>query len=179
MRRALHAVWNDPDIELIATEDPLGEYPAVRYGPPSGAIYLDVLTRLGDLASFDDLQSEIVELSGVPVRVATPRTLFRLKRDTVRPIDKPTRRRCDRPSSWEMMKSIERFRSAFDMPRPPLCPRSDRLARMAAVWKRAHLASPPDPPRGVQKFRSLADARAARLQKTKERVQRIRAGRSE
>jgi hypothetical protein len=87
-RRALHAVWNDPDIELITTEDLLGEYPAVRYGPPSGAIYLDILTRLGDLASFDDLQSEIVELNGVPVCVATPRTLFRLKRDTVRPIDK-------------------------------------------------------------------------------------------
>jgi hypothetical protein len=77
-----------------------------------------------------------------------------------------------------MTMSIERFRSAFDMPRPPLCPRSERLARMAAVWKRAHLASPPDPPRGVQKFRSLVDAQAARLARTKERVARIRAQRS-
>lgn len=88
LRRALCAVWSDPDIDLISTDDLLGDYPAIRYGPPSGTIYLDILTRLGELVSFEDLESELVELSGVPVRVATPRSLYRLKRDTVRPIDK-------------------------------------------------------------------------------------------
>lgn len=88
LRRALRAVWSDPDIDLISTDDLLGDYPAIRYGPPSGTIYLDILTRLGELVSFEDLESELVELSGVPVRVATPRSLYRLKRDTVRPIDK-------------------------------------------------------------------------------------------
>ena len=37
---------------------------------------------------FSDLQAQEKEIEGVLVRVATPRTLYRMKRDTVRPIDK-------------------------------------------------------------------------------------------
>jgi hypothetical protein len=37
---------------------------------------------------YEDLEHEEVELEGVRVRLATPRTLFRMKRDTVRPIDR-------------------------------------------------------------------------------------------
>lgn len=69
---------------------------------------------------------------------------------------------------------IERFHSAFDIPRLLLCPVEERLARMATLWARAHLAAPPDPPRGVQKFRTLGEAQAARLARTKARVARLR-----
>ncbi len=59
----------------------------MRYGPPSGTLYLDILTRLGEATAFVDLVAEDKEIAGVVVRVATPRTLYRMKRGTVRPID--------------------------------------------------------------------------------------------
>src|SRR5215203_6282574 len=48
LRDALRAVYaGDPHISEITSADLLGDYPAVRYYPPSGDIYFDVLTRLG------------------------------------------------------------------------------------------------------------------------------------
>jgi hypothetical protein len=88
LRRALRNVWSDPDIDQITAEELCGEYPAVRYGPPEGALYLDILTRLGEATLFVDLEAEDKEIEGVRVRVATPRTLYRMKKDTVRPIDR-------------------------------------------------------------------------------------------
>lgn len=88
LRQALGAVWADPDIEQITAEDLCGEYPAVRYGPPEGTLYLDILTRLGEATRFEDLEFEERVVLGVRVRVATPRTLYRMKRNTVRPIDR-------------------------------------------------------------------------------------------
>jgi hypothetical protein len=87
LRKALHRVWNDADIEQITAEDLCGDYPAVRYGPPEGTLYLDILTRLGEATAFADLESEDKIIAGIRVRVATPRTLFLMKRDTVRPLD--------------------------------------------------------------------------------------------
>ena len=87
LRKALHRVWNDPDIEHITAEDLCGDYPAVRYGPPQGTLYLDILTRLGDATAFADLESEDKMIADVRVCVATPRTLYLMKRDTVRPLD--------------------------------------------------------------------------------------------
>jgi hypothetical protein len=77
----------DPNIEDIRTEDLLGEYPAVRYYPPSGDLYFDVLTRLGEAARFESVEAEIKEIEGARVRVATPAALYRLKSGTVRPLD--------------------------------------------------------------------------------------------
>ena len=88
LRQALRAVYdNDPHIEEISSVDLLGEYPAVRYYPPSGDLYFDVLTRLGEATSFDTVEAETKDLDGTRVRVATPGALYRLKRGTVRPID--------------------------------------------------------------------------------------------
>ena len=89
LRAALRAAYDDdPNIEEIRTEDLLGDYPAVRYYPPTGDLYLDVLTRLGEVATFDNVASEIKDIEGILVRVATPAALYRLKRDTVRPLDR-------------------------------------------------------------------------------------------
>jgi hypothetical protein len=87
LRQALRAVWVDPSIEEITADDLCGDYPAIRYGPPEGALYLDILTRLGEATLFSDLEAEEVEVEGVRVRVATPRTLYRMKKGTVRPVD--------------------------------------------------------------------------------------------
>jgi hypothetical protein len=88
LRAALKAVWPDPEIDQITADDLCGEYPAVRYGPPEGDLYLDIMTRLGDATRFSDLRAEDKEVAGVRVRLATPGTLYRMKRDTVRPIDR-------------------------------------------------------------------------------------------
>ncbi|MBK7586097.1 MAG: nucleotidyl transferase AbiEii/AbiGii toxin family protein [Myxococcales bacterium] len=88
LRRALRAVWDDPEIEQITAEDLCGDYPVVRYGPPEGTLYLDILTRVGEATQFSDLRFQEKEIEGVRVRVATPATLYRMKKDTVRPIDR-------------------------------------------------------------------------------------------
>lgn len=88
LRTALRAVWNDPEIDGITAEDLLGEYPAVRYGPPDGNIYLDIVTRLGDAFGWKDLEVESKIIEKVNVRVVSPATLYRMKKDTVRPQDR-------------------------------------------------------------------------------------------
>lgn len=88
LRRALRSVYDDPSIEEISADDLCGDYPAVRYYPPAGDLFLDLLTRLGEFARFDDLEAQEVDLRGIPVRVASPRTLYWLKKGTLRPIDR-------------------------------------------------------------------------------------------
>ncbi len=49
---------------------------------------IDLLSHLGSAFAFEDLEAETVSLEGVPVRVATPATLYRMKKGTDRPIDR-------------------------------------------------------------------------------------------
>ena len=88
LRQALHSVYEDPSIAEISTEDLLGDYPSVRYLPPDTELFMDILTRLGEVATYEDLEIVEIDLQGVPVRLISPRTLFELKRDTVRTKDK-------------------------------------------------------------------------------------------
>lgn len=60
----------------------------MRYYPPSGDLYLDVMTRLGEAASFETVNREIKEIDGIRIWVATPRALYDLKKDTIRPLDR-------------------------------------------------------------------------------------------
>jgi nucleotidyltransferase AbiEii toxin of type IV toxin-antitoxin system len=89
LRQALRAAYdNDPQIDEISATDLLGEYPAIRYYPPTGDLYFDVMTRLGEAASFETVEAEIKEIEGTRVNVATPAALYRLKKGTVRPRDR-------------------------------------------------------------------------------------------
>jgi hypothetical protein len=89
LKRAFRQVYSDdPNVDEISADDLLGEYPAVRYYPPSGDLFFDVMTRLGEAATFDTLESMIMEIEGIRVSVATPDELYRLKKDTVRPLDR-------------------------------------------------------------------------------------------
>jgi hypothetical protein len=89
LRVALRSAYDgDPHVEDIETGDLLGDYPAVRYYPPSGDLYFDVMTRLGDAASFDTTERQVKDIDGIQVTVATPAALYRLKRGTVRPLDR-------------------------------------------------------------------------------------------
>lgn len=86
LRDALHSIYSDPSIDEITAADLCGDYPAVRYVPPDGPP-MDILTRLGDRFRFADLASEPYDVDGQTVTVATPATLYRMKKATVRPID--------------------------------------------------------------------------------------------
>ena len=88
LRRALSAVWSDPDIDAIVASDLAGDYPTIRYGPPDGSFTLDLLSRLGERFSYEDIETATVELEGESVRAATPRMLDVMKRDTLRPLDR-------------------------------------------------------------------------------------------
>jgi uncharacterized protein (DUF1684 family) len=89
LRTAFKFVYaGDPAIDEIRTEDLLGEYPSVRYYPPSGDLYFDVMTRLGEAASYDTVAAEIKTVDGVQVPVATPAALYLLKKNTERALDR-------------------------------------------------------------------------------------------
>ena len=88
LRAAFRAAYSDdPNVADIRADDLLGDYPAVRYYPPSGDLYFDVMTRLGEAANFDSVDAECKDIEGVRVRVATPDALYRLKKGTVRALD--------------------------------------------------------------------------------------------
>ncbi|MGE0495601.1 MAG: hypothetical protein AB7S38_40730 [Vulcanimicrobiota bacterium] len=78
----------DPHIDEISSQDLSGDYPVIRYGPPDGELIVDLIARLGELFSYDDIESTMIDFEETPVRVATPATLYKMKRDTVRPRDR-------------------------------------------------------------------------------------------
>ena len=89
LRRAMRAVWDDPELETLSADELAGEYAVVRYGLPEGSEvqYVDLIGHLGEAFHFKDLRTQVVEVAGVPIRVATPATLIQMKRDTLRPQD--------------------------------------------------------------------------------------------
>jgi predicted nucleotidyltransferase len=88
LKAALKDVFSDPSIDLIAGADLAGDYPAIQYVPPTADYWIDILARLGEALRYPDVECEILRVEDVSVRVATPRMLFRMKRDTVRPQDR-------------------------------------------------------------------------------------------
>ena len=87
LKTALRSVFDDPCIEEITANDLLGDYPAVQYVPPEGTFHIDLLTRLGELYEFANLESERLSFAGLTVSVVTRRMLYRMKKATVRPKD--------------------------------------------------------------------------------------------
>jgi hypothetical protein len=87
IRQALRSLYGDPSIDEIRAEDLSGEYPAVRYYPPTGSFFIDILARLGEFARYEDIEWQEIEVEGVRIRLATPAALYWLKRGTLRPVD--------------------------------------------------------------------------------------------
>jgi hypothetical protein len=87
-KRALRTIWDDPSIDEIDAEEISREFPTVRYGPPDVDYFIDLMSGIGEVFRYDDLEAEIHDVEGVSVRVATPLTLYRMKHDTVRPKDR-------------------------------------------------------------------------------------------
>lgn len=100
LRDALRELYHDPSIDDIRAEDLAGDYPVVRYVSPDGSLIVDLLARLGAAFGYEDLEVETRELAGVPIRVASPATLYAMKRDTTRARD---------------LDDAARLRAAFDL----------------------------------------------------------------
>jgi hypothetical protein len=86
LKAALRSVFDDASIDEIVLQD-LTDYPVVRYGTPEN-YYIDIMDRVGELFKYDDLEFIVKESDGIPVRLATIESLIKLKKDTVRIIDK-------------------------------------------------------------------------------------------
>lgn len=87
LKAALLESIGDPTAHEISADDLCGDYPAVRFVPEEG-FALDIVTRLGEAVRYSDLEIEVKPFDGTPVRVVTARTLWRLKKDTIRPGDR-------------------------------------------------------------------------------------------
>lgn len=83
IRRALSRIWNDPEIRQITHDPPC----TIRYGTPDGFV-VDFIMQLGQAFKFEDLEEAIVLVDGIPVHAASARTLYHMKKDTVRPQDR-------------------------------------------------------------------------------------------
>jgi len=88
LKTALKELFDDPEIDNIRADELAGDYPAIQYVPPTGDFWIDILARLGEAFRYANLESEELVIEGVRVRVATPRMLYRMKKDTVRPQDR-------------------------------------------------------------------------------------------
>ena len=88
LKAALRELFDDPEIDGIRADELAGDYPAIQYVPPGCDFWIDILARLGEAFRFSNVESEECMIEGVPVSVATPRMLYRMKKDTVRPQDR-------------------------------------------------------------------------------------------
>lgn len=84
LRNALNSVFEDPEINSITAQDLGGPYPVIQYGPPNMDYTIELVSRLGDAWSFENLELERVDAGGVTITVVTPSVLYAMKRDTVR-----------------------------------------------------------------------------------------------
>lgn len=85
LRAALRRVFpDDRAIDEISYEDLRGDYPAVRYNTPDESFGIDILARPGEAFAYDEMQFQEQLFDGIPVRVATPAMLYRMKKATVR-----------------------------------------------------------------------------------------------
>ncbi|MDH7553797.1 MAG: nucleotidyl transferase AbiEii/AbiGii toxin family protein [Spirochaetota bacterium] len=86
LKRALKKVFNDASIDEISL-DMVHEYQVIRYGTPDG-FYIDIIAMIGEMYKYSDIQYVTKEIEGITVRVAQIETLYKMKKDTVRPVDK-------------------------------------------------------------------------------------------
>jgi len=85
LKSALEGVFNDPSVKEIELSD-LKNYSVLRYGAPDG-FYIDLITRLGEVADYGNVASEKINVEGVRIKVATAEALYRLKKESLRPKD--------------------------------------------------------------------------------------------
>lgn len=86
LKKALRSIFNDSSIEEITFSE-LEKYPVIRYGTPNN-FYIDIIGKLGEAASYEDIACETIDFKGIKIKVATPEALYKLKKHTHRDKDK-------------------------------------------------------------------------------------------
>ena len=87
LKKALKEVFpTDNEIDSLSLSD-LHDYAVVRFGTVDD-FYIDLIAGIGEMLRYEDLDYEVREIAGAQIRIATPETLLRMKKDTVRPEDK-------------------------------------------------------------------------------------------
>ncbi|MCK5033684.1 MAG: nucleotidyl transferase AbiEii/AbiGii toxin family protein [Calditrichia bacterium] len=86
LKSALNSIFNDDHIDEIKYND-LNKYSVIRYGTPED-FHIDIIAKIGETASYASLDFQIIEIEGIPVRVATAAALIDMKKNTIRPEDK-------------------------------------------------------------------------------------------
>ena len=85
IQKSLYDLFQDESVYEI-TIDELKKYAVVRYGSPEG-FHVDIMAKVGEIADFNTVESGIIQVENVPIRVATPESLLNMKKDSIRPED--------------------------------------------------------------------------------------------
>ncbi len=86
LKKALYNVFEEDDIFEISFED-IEKYAVIRYGTGYD-FYIDLISKIGEKFKYSDLSYEIKKIDDVKIRVADVRTLYKLKENTFREIDR-------------------------------------------------------------------------------------------
>ena len=86
LQRALYSVFNNKNVFEITFSE-LQNYPVIRYGAEEG-YYVDILADIGTAFSFEDLMFEELNVEGHKIKIASVESLYKLKENTLRAIDK-------------------------------------------------------------------------------------------
>ena len=85
LRKALHIVFNDDNINEITTPE-INSYAVIRYGTTDN-FSIDIIGNLGEAFSYEDILYKKIEFEGKTIRLATVESLYKLKEKTFRAID--------------------------------------------------------------------------------------------
>lgn len=85
LRKALNFVFNDNSIEEITLSE-INKYAVIRYGA-NNDIFIDIIGRLGEAFSFEDISIEEITVDGINVKIASLESLYKLKEKTYRAVD--------------------------------------------------------------------------------------------
>jgi hypothetical protein len=130
----------DLDVVIRASEDNVERLKRAFRAAYGGDLYFDVMTRLGEAASFETVSQESKGIDGIRMHVAT----------RVRP-------------AGGVVIGVQRFRSIEEMfAAPVIVSPGEGFERFARHCQRYWTIAPRVYPRGVFRFKTIAEAQAAR-----------------
>jgi hypothetical protein len=85
LRKALDSVFHDDSINEITLPE-INNYDVIRYGT-NDDFSIDIIGKLGEAFSYEDISYKEVSVEGKKVRLATIDSLYKLKEKTYRTVD--------------------------------------------------------------------------------------------
>jgi predicted nucleotidyltransferase len=83
---SLKEIYHDDEIEEINFNE-LKKYAVIRYGTPDN-FYLDVISNIGELFSFNNIKKTTKNIDGIEFVFASPESLYEMKKNSFREKDK-------------------------------------------------------------------------------------------